>query len=317
MLNWGIIGLGNVAKRFAASLENFPEASLYAIASHTDSKREAFLEKYHPQNIYKDYQTLLADEEVDVVYIALPHGLHYKWAKAALEHNKCVLIEKPAVLHAQEFEELSQIAKDRQLFLMEAMKSRFIPLNKVIRQEVSQGLIGDILTIENHFQSCHDYDPHSYLYDPDMGGALYDCGTYCLAAVLDLVKSPISQVKTKVQVNHQVDVFDEVHLTFENGATATCTCSIEDEKSDRSMTIIGTKGKITMDYFYRPTEAIVEAGDESYTVSVEIPYDDFYPEIEAVHHGIAYLQIESPLMSHADSICLASTLEKIKSENYG
>ncbi len=317
MLNWGIIGLGNVAKRFAASLTHFPEAALYAIASQTPEKREAFQKAFPAEKVYDSYAALLSDEEVDVVYIALPHGMHYKWAKAALEANKCVLIEKPAVLHAQEFVELSQIASSRQLFLMEAMKSRFIPLTKVIHQEVTSGLIGQIVSIENHFQSYHDYDAHSYLYDEAQGGALYDCGTYCLASVLDLVPGQMTDIQNNVTYHHGVDVYDEVHLTFENGVKALCVCSIEDEVKDRSMIIKGTNGQIKVDYFYRPTEALIEAGEESYTVTVEIPYDDFYPEIEAVHQGISYLKTESPLMSHQDSIRLAQTLEAIKKVSHG
>ncbi|HAN58490.1 MAG TPA: gfo/Idh/MocA family oxidoreductase, partial [Erysipelotrichaceae bacterium] len=290
---------------------------LYAIASQTPEKREAFQKAFPAEKVYDSYAALLNDEEVDVVYIALPHGMHYKWAKAALEANKCVLIEKPAVLHAQEFFELSQIASSRQLFLMEAMKSRFIPLNKVIHQEVTSGLIGQIVSIENHFQSHHDYDAHSYLYDEAQGGALYDCGTYCLASVLDLVPGQMTAIQNNVTYHHGVDVYDEVHLTFENGVKALCVCSIEDEVKDRSMIIKGTNGQIKVDYFYRPTEALIEAGEESYTVTVEIPYDDFYPEIEAVHQGISYLKTESPLMSHQDSIRLAQTLEAIKKVPHG
>lgn len=310
MLQWGVLGLGRIAHRFVESLSHFEEAQFYAGASHSEEKRKDFM-KYNPCKLYDSYDELLQDPEVDVVYIALPHGSHYHWSMKALEHNKCVLCEKPAMLSSKEMEEVAKYAKDHHLFFMEAMKTRFMPLTHILHKEIEKGIIGDIVHISNHFNSKVDYHPDHYLFDQSQGGALYDTGTYCVASILDYIHSPISSISSKVRKEHGVDVHDEVEITFENGTTASFSCSI-DAPERRDMIIKGTKGTITMSPFYRPMEAVIDTDDgESMTCIAKTP-DDFYPEIKAVHQAIAYIEIESPYMTHQDSIDVIKVIESIR-----
>lgn len=311
MLNWGVIGLGKVAKRFCDSLSHSDVGHLYAIASHSKEKQNAFAKAYAPDHVYGDYDAFFNDEEIDVVYIAVPHGLHYELCKKALEHYKCVLCEKPAFLTKKEAEEITQMAKDRHLFFMEAMKTRFIPLIKVLRKNIADGMIGDIVSIENHFLSEVPYDPERYLFDHKMGGALYDTGVYGLAFLFDFVRTPVVNIENKVEHQYGVDVYDQVTLTFENGVKGIVECAMNRPR-DRRGIIKGTKGSVMLDPYYRPEEAIVEIGDESYTLTAKIPYDDFHPEIEAVHQDIEHLQVEDQLMSFSDTIYLSEMFEKIK-----
>ena len=134
MIKWGIIGLGNIAMRFAKSLSYTNEGKLYAIASKTKDKRDSFYEQYNCDKVYEDYHELLKDEEIDAVYIALPHGLHKYWSIEALRHKKAVLCEKPVGLNSEEMKEIKKEALLNNTFFMEAMKTRFIPLIHTIKE---------------------------------------------------------------------------------------------------------------------------------------------------------------------------------------
>ena len=113
MIRWGIIGGGNIAHRFAESLKHFEGGELAAVSCRTQEKAEAFSREYPCRYIYDDYDRLLENEEIDAVYIGLPHDLHCQWAVRAMEAGKAVLCEKPAVLNAEETKEICRISKER------------------------------------------------------------------------------------------------------------------------------------------------------------------------------------------------------------
>lgn len=316
MLNWGVLGLGNIAHRFVESLQHFDEARFYAGASHTEAKRNEFQEKYHPVKVYDDYMKMLEDPDIDAVYIAVPHGLHYKWAMEAMKHEKCVLVEKPAALTREEIVALTDYSREHHVFFMEAMKSRFIPMMNVVKKEIEDGVIGDIISIDNAFTYKIGYKEGSYLFDKKMGGALYDTGIYCIAAILDFIKSPVKDIDVLARIKYDVDVFDYVSLVFEDGKKANFECAM-DSDNKRMMVIKGTKGKITMDPFYRPTEATIELDNgESMTGMKSYEFDDFHGEIAAVHNSLAYIKYENERMSHQDSIDCITLMETIRNKIY-
>lgn len=253
---------------------------------------------------------LLEDENVDIVYIALPHASHYKYALEAMKHHKAVLVEKPATLTSKEIRTLCEYSEKNHVFFMEAMKSRFIPMINQVHKEIEKGIIGDIVSIENHFQSIVPYDEHSYIYDPKQGGALYDTGIYNIATVLDFVKSSVVSISNDVKVERGVDVHDSITLEFENGVKAFMEASL-DGPVRKDMIITGTKGTITLDPFYRPTKAVISFNGESFTGEIPYDIDDFHTEIEACHEAIAYIKVESDRMSHQDSIDCIELMERI------
>ncbi len=311
MINWGIIGLGNIASRFVKGLSYSEVGKLYAVASQTKEKREQFKSK-DDVIVYSSYDDLLNDENVDVVYIALPHKFHYEWAKKALLKYKAVLCEKPVTLSLEELDDLIRISKEQDTFFMEAMKSRFIPMSREIKKIVDNGVLGDVKRIENAFCFEAAYNKNSYLYDISQGGSLYDCGIYNIAAILQFIHSPVVSIDSVYKMEHGVDVDDHIELTFESGQTAFMECSMIQNKP-KLMRIIGSKGVLECDPFYRPTKAVVHFNNgESFTGIKEYDFDDFYSEIEEVHHCLAYIKIESDLMSHEDSRKCIELMLKIK-----
>lgn len=311
MINWGIIGLGNIAKRFADSLKNSDVGKLYAGASLTKNKREYFQNTYNIIT-YDNYINLLNDENIDVVYIAVPHKEHYKWIKQSLLHNKAVLCEKPITLSVEEIDELIEIANMKHVFFMEGMKSRFIPMTKQIKKVVDDKTIGDILRIENSFCYNTSYNENHYLFDKEQGGIIFDCGIYNIASILQFIDSEVTDIKVDYIKKYGVDVDTKVELTFASGQSAYMENSMIANR-ERVMKIIGTKGTITLNPFYRPVDALVEFDNgESFTGTLPYQFDDFYHEIEEVHNCLSYIKIESPLMTHQDSRKCIELMLKIK-----
>lgn len=316
MIKWGIIGLGNIAMRFAKSLSYTQECELYAIASKTKDKRDFFYNKYNCNKVYEDYNELLNDNEIDTVYIALPHGLHKHWSIEALRHKKAVLCEKPVGLNSEEMKEIKEEALLNNTFFMEAMKTRFIPLVHIIKEVIKSKEIGEITAIEANFcNHVKDIKDGSYLLDKKQGGALLDVGIYPLSFVMDMIDSPVKQVKSNMERNeYGIDSYFKAMLTFENGIIGTIEGAI-DRTKERTAIIKGTKGHIEIPIYNRPDKAIIYSinnDSKSYTIEKELEFDDMYAEIKEVHDCLKKLRLESQYLSLNESIRVMEVLDEIK-----
>lgn len=174
MINWGIIGAGRIAHRFAEGLSFESTASLLAISGRNQEKLEEFAKVYPCKKIYTDYQQIIDDEEIDAVYISLPNKYHYQWAK------KAVMCEKPAMIDLTQTKQIINIAKENKTLFMEAMKPRFVPMYHTILDIIKIKTIGEIEQIETEicFKLPNLNENISYL-DQQTGGCLRDSGIYC------------------------------------------------------------------------------------------------------------------------------------------
>ncbi|NFI93333.1 Gfo/Idh/MocA family oxidoreductase [Clostridium botulinum] len=318
MIKWGIIGLGNIAIRFANSLSHTNEGKLYAIASKTQEKRDYFCDKYNCNKVYRDYNELLRDDEIDAVYIALPHGLHKYWSIEALRHKKAVLCEKPVGLNSEEMKEIKKEALQNNTFFMEAMKTRFIPLIHDIKEILKSNKLGKIITVEANFCShVTDIKKGSYLLDKKQGGALLDVGIYPLSFVMDMIASPVEQIKSHMEFNEAgVDSYFKAKLTFENGVIGTIEGAI-DRKKERSAIIKGEKGYIEIPIYNRPEKAIIYIDNSKpYIIKKNLEFDDMYGEIKEVHDCLQAQKLESEYLSLNESIRVMEVLDEIKNVIY-
>lgn len=312
MIKWGILGAGNIAARFIESLFHSQEGELYAVASFTEEKRNHYKEKFPEIQVYKDYFELLDDPQVDAIYIAIRHKDHYRWAKEALIRKKAVLCEKPATLSYQETKELCDLSKQNQTFFMEAMKTRFVPLIADIKKILDDNVLGDIQRVETCFAYNAPYRPGHYLHEKDQGGILNDVASYNLASIFDYIHSPIQKISSTVQMIDEIDANDIIELVFENGQTALVDIAMNENK-EKKMTIIGTKGKMIANPFYRPEKATILLNDgQEYTLERKYIYDDFFTEIEEVHQCLKNQKFESSRMSHQDSLDIIQAMEDIR-----
>jgi predicted dehydrogenase len=314
MIRWGIIGLGNIAMRFAKSLSYSSEGKLYAIASKTKEKRDAFYEKYNCEKVHEDYSELLKDEKLDAVYIALPHGVHKYWSIKALRHKKAVLCEKPVGLNSEEMKEIKEEAISNNTFFMEAMKTRFIPLIHDIKEIIRNKEIGEIISIQADF--CNhviNIKEGSYLLDKTQGGALLDVGIYPLSFVMSMIDSEVKVVKSKMEINESgVDSYFKAGLTFENGVAGTIEGAF-DRNKERTAIIRGTKGYMEIPMYNRPNKVNIYLNEsESYTIERELEFDDMYAEIEEVHSCLKALKLQSDYLSLDESIRVMEVMDEIR-----
>lgn len=312
MIRWGIIGAGNIAKRFAHSLAQIEEGSLYAVANRTLEKAEAFKAIYPCEKAYGSYEALLDDAQIEMVYIALPHQSHFEWIKQALLKQKGVLCEKPATMNAAQMKEIKNLAKANKVFFMEAMKNRFVPASEKINERIQRGEIGQITQISTSL--CRDVSKEgsTYHYLPEQGGCLLDLGIYNAGLIESLVKAPLmlKEIEALLEEN-QVETY--VKATLENAEVQVILETAFNEEKPAIAVITGTKGAITIFDFHRPTTFVVTLKDEQ-PKFYEYPYlpDDFAGEIKEAMRCFANRVIESSQMSLDASIRCITLIDVIK-----
>ncbi len=311
MIKWGIIGAGNIAHRFADSLEKVNGAVLYAVSNRTIEKAEKFQESHPCEKAYGSYAELLADENIDAVYIALPHKYHLEWVQQAFEAGKAVLCEKPATLNQDEMSEIIELAREKQLFFMEAMKSRFTPAYREVKSLVDTGEIGEILGVFTSLCRVFPQNNSGYYFEPEQGGCLLDMGVYNAAVIEDFTTEPFELEAIDYEMHENgVEIYTNAKLT--SGNVEVILESAFDRETETKAVIRGTKGLIIVPDFHRPTSYILQT--RGTMKSVEVPYevDDFYGQIAHVVECLTNEQVESPVMTLKNSLNVAKLIDTIK-----
>lgn len=316
MIRFGILGAGNIAHRFAASLAKVEGAELVAASRRTAEKAAAFLAEVPcapGARAYGDHEALLADPEVDAIYLALPHDLHHAWALRALDAGKAVLCEKPAMLSEAEAAEVTAAARERGLLFMEAMKTRFVPLHPHVVDAV--GALGPVTRV--HASLCNDAlaayrTRDTYILGGGPGsGVLLDCGIYCASWLDELLPGEIAVERVDTAFYEGSDVYVDAHMTIDGvAAELECAC---DRARPRQLVVEGERGILTVDDLHRPQHAELRIAGEP-TRDLDAPYevDDFYGQIT---HFCALMRagaLESPVMSHAATLRCARMLDRIR-----
>ena len=178
-MKWGVLATGSIANDFTLALKNTQEAVLYAVASRSQESADAFGDKHGFQHKYPTYDALLADAEVEIVYVATPHTWHCELILQCLEAGKHVLCEKPMCCSGSQAQRCIDKAAEKKLFLMEGMWTRFFPATRAIRKAIADGEIGPIVSMTASFGFKGEDDFNARLYKPELaGGALFDVGIY-------------------------------------------------------------------------------------------------------------------------------------------
>lgn len=316
MIRFGILGAGNIAHRFAASLAKVEGAELVAASRRTAEKAAAFLAEVPcapGARAYGDHEALLADPEVDAIYLTLPHDLHHAWALRALDAGKAVLCEKPAMLSEAEAAEVTAAARERGLLFMEAMKTRFVPLHPHVVDAV--GALGPVARV--HASLCNDAlasyrTRDTYILGGGPGsGVLLDCGIYCASWLDELLPGEIAVERVDTAFYEGSDVYVDARMTI-GGVAAELECAC-DRARPRQLVVEGERGILTVDDLHRPQHAELRiAGEPTHDLDAPYEVDDFYGQIT---HFCALMRagdIESPLMPHAATCRCARILDAIR-----
>ncbi len=310
---WGIIGPGRIAEKFAAALAAVPGAALHAVASRTIEKAKQFAQKYQAPVFYDNYESLAEDDEVDVIYIATPHTFHQAHALLCLKKKKAVLCEKPMSVNYASTLEMVNTARQNNVFLMEAMWTRFLPIINKTLQLIESGEVGELKYLRADFGFAAPVDAGSRLYDLKLGGgSLLDVGIYPLFLALLIFGKP-DEIKAFAHVaSTGADETTNALLFYKDGRMANVLSSIN-AQTPLTAEITGTEGTIILDRpWYKGTVIQVRKKD-LITDTFSLPYGDngFEYQIREVQECLQKKLTESPLMPLDFSLLLSHTLENI------
>lgn len=319
-IGWGILSTGHIASTFVRDLALMPdEARLVAVASRTLDKAEAFAEEHGIERAYGSYAELAADEQVDVVYIASVHNDHFGSARLCLEAGKGVLVEKPLTVTPEEAEELVALARERHLFLMEAVWTRTNPLIRKAVEIVSSGELGAVRHVAASFGFAFDGDDSHRLLDPDQaGGAILDLGVYPVHGVNLFLGEPDRLLGAGSHAATGVDSHAAATLTFaatadRPAATASVVCSLETTLPTR-LEVFCTDGHVTIDHFIVPDEITVHRGSdapaEPEVLVTSWPGGGYTFQAAEVMRCLRAGEVETPLVPWADTLAGMRTLAR-------
>ena len=311
-LRWGVIGTGWIAERFVAALQQHTRQRVVAVGSRRVGTARAFADRFTLPHAHGSYADLVADAEVDVVYVATPHNAHSPHARLALEAGKHVLIEKPITLNAAEARELAGLAAARGLFCAEALWSLYLPKFDVVRQLLDDATLGDISAV--HADHGGWFAPDHRIQRHDLaGGPLLDLGTYPLALTGWVLGEPTEVVARGRQapsgVNGQVGAL----LDYAGGAQALVHTTILTGTPTQAV-IAGTEATLTIPGAYRPGPFTLVGPDGQRLEHTEpaIDFDGLAYQAAEVARRIVAGDRETPFRPLADSIATMTLIDEIR-----
>lgn len=316
VIRWGILGTGQIARAMAFALQELGGAKLVAVASRSAAGAQQFGAEFGIQHRHASYQALADDPGVDVVYIATPHALHAENALLCLNGGKHVLCEKAFTLNRRQAAEVVALAREKNLFLMEAMWSRFLPAIAEARRLVAGGEIGALTQIQADFGFAAEVGPEHRLLNPALGGgALLDIGIYPLSLAAFFL-GPVDSVQAVAEMGPSgVDLQTAFSLRHRDGGVSSCVCSIR-AHSPTEMTLSGTLGHIRLHPHFFQAQMLTIARSDGASRTVEFPHigSGYAYEAQEVMRCLRAGLIESPLMTHEETLDLMEVLDTIRGQ---
>lgn len=265
-----ILGPGRIADGVAHTLVAMPEIECYAVASRTPGKAQAFAEKFGFQKAYTGYEEMLLDPEVELVYITTPHSHHYEHMMLCLQYGKHVICEKAFTMNAEQARKVRDFAAEKNLYVAEAIWTRYMPSRQIIDQVIESGVIGFVNTLTANLSYKIDYKPR--IMDPYLaGGALLDVGVYGLNFALMHFEDDIERIESSVRFTETgVDAMETITIFYRDGRMAVLTHSIYC-RSDRKGIIHGDKGYIVVENINNPRSVSVFDMNDNLLQYHEVP----------------------------------------------
>jgi predicted dehydrogenase len=317
-IRWGILSTGYIVHQFAEGLAVLPDARITAVGSRNRDKAVDFAAKYGIPRSYSSYEELARDPDIDVVYIGTPHRYHRENTLMCLSAGKAVLCEKPLTVNAAEAESVVRVARERKLFLMEAMWSRFLPAVVKTRQLIQEGVIGEIQIVASDFGFTATFDPASRLYDPELGGgALLDVGIYPVSLASMLLGPPDRIVSMGQLGATGVDEQTAMIFGYDSGALAMGYATIRCG-SYTEATIVGSLGMIRLHAqigLFRPFRLTLRLSGQQ-DREIDVPYEGngYNYEAAEVMRCLRRGETESAVMPLDESVEIMRTMDTIRAQ---
>jgi predicted dehydrogenase len=315
-LRWGILGTGWIARQMTADLA-IHGSPVNAVGSRSQSTADAFATEFGIPVAHGSYEALVADPDVDVIYVATPHPSHVTDATLALEAGKHVLLEKPYTINAAEARAVAGLARDRGLVVLEAMWTRWMPHMIRLRELIAAGTLGDVRTVLADHDQKLSQDPSHRLQNPELGGgALLDLGIYPISFAWDVLGAPTTVHAISSPTPTGVDRQTAIVFGYADGQQAVMHTALDAAGPTRA-SVIGVDARVEIDsVWYTPT-----------TMRVIDPDDNVIEEFDGRSEGrgmqfqaaaleriVASGALEDDILPPSESVAIMETLDQIRAQ---
>ena len=317
-MKWGVLGTGKITTRFAQALNNIPErAELLAVGSRNQETADAFGDKFNIPRRYTSYEDVANDPDVDIIYIGTPGVYHLRDASMALNHGKHVLCEKAFTINAKEAKAMIDLAREKKLFLMEAMWTRFFPIHVKIRELLAENALGTVNGATINFLAKPPYDPTNRWFDLNLGGSvLLDTASYSISWASSLFGAPVAITGLASFGETGVDNQTSMVMRYaENQLVSLMSSQISYD--DKDAILFGSTGKIVIHSpWYKPdTMTLYREGKEPEEIHIPMDgYNGYEWEALEVMNCIQAGKTESEIMPLDETISIMKTMDTVREQ---
>ena len=315
-IRWGILGTGNIARKFATGLAALDDADLVAVGSRSQAAADAFAGEFSIANRHISYGALAADPAVDVIYIATPQSLHKDNMLLCLQAGKAVLCEKPFTINAEEAQAAINAARSRNLFLMEAMWTRYLPIMAEVRRLIAIGAIGEVRMVAADFGYRAPFNAERRTFNPELGGgALLDVGVYPISLASMLLGEP-ERIASMAELGETgVDEQSAMVLGYPGGQLAVLYTAVR-TTTPQDATIMGTDGfiRIHSQWWVPKAMTLHQAGKDPKLIELPFTGNGYNYEAAEVHACLRAGKLESEVMPLDETLAIMQTMDRIRAQ---
>ena len=313
--NVGILGAGHIAEKAAATLAAMDDMRCLAIGSRSLGKAQEFASRFGIERAYGSYEELLADQEVELVYIALPHSCHFAAARDCILAGKPCLVEKSFMMSSAEAAVILALSREKKVFVAEAMWPRYMPVRNIGRELIASGIIGQPRMVNASL--AYEVSSKERVLRPELGGgALLDLGVYLLNFVRMYFDSPVDRLNTSCVLSETgVDATEDITMILSDGTLASLQASAWCQGGNEAV-VAGTTGYLVFDDLINPK--CIRVCRKRHVVEQEIPLPEqitgFEYQFRACRDAIADGMLEPPQMPHAETLYVMHLMDRLRSE---
>ncbi len=311
----GILGAGRIAVTLAETMNKMPEVECYGVASRDLEKAKVFAKEHGFQHAFGSYEGMLADEEVELIYIATPHSHHYRHMKMCLDAGKHILCEKSFTVNEKQAEEIFRIAKEKKLLVTEAIWTRYMPSRKIINDLLDEKVVGDVRKMTANLN--YPLLDKERIVKPELaGGALLDVGIYPLNFAYMHFGDKVDRIVSAAQMTEAgVDGENGMILLYEDGRMAVLNSGIHG-KSDSEGVFYGTFGCMVVENINNPESIKIYNTDRILIREIEVPeqISGYEYEITETISCIKEGKLECPSMPHAETLKMMQVMDNLRAD---
>lgn len=311
----GILGAGRIAVTLAETMNKMPEVECYGVASRDLEKAKVFAKEHGFQHAFGSYEGMLADEEVELIYIATPHSHHYRHMKMCLDAGKHILCEKSFTVNEKQAEEIFRIAKEKKLLVTEAIWTRYMPSRKIINDLLDEKVVGDVRKMTANLN--YPLLDKERIVKPELaGGALLDVGIYPLNFAYMHFGDKVDRIVSAAQMTEAgVDGENGMILLYEDGRMAVLNSGIHG-KSDSEGIFYGTFGCMVVENINNPESIKIYNTDRILIREIEVPeqISGYEYEITETISCIKEGKLECPSMPHAETLKMMQVMDNLRAD---